>query len=239
MKEGEAANLSELERTLGYAFANRALLEQAVTHPSILQDSPAGTQSNQRLEFLGDAVLQLVLSSALYGLYPADREGSLSKRRSTLTKGAFLAELAREIGLDRHLRLGASEETTAGREKASTLEDAFEALAGAVFLDGGFEAARRVLVHLYGSLPARLTFAEDQDNPKGRLQERIQPLHGNRALRYEVVQVEGADHARAYEVEVFLNDRSLGRGRGTSKKLAEEAAARVALAALPPPVAGQ
>lgn len=223
--------LSQLQVRIGHTFGDSQLLESALTHPSWLQDHPDARESNQRLEFLGDAVLQLVLTETLFELYPGDREGELSQRRSSLTKGAFLAQLAREIGLDACLRLGGSEETGGGRTRASALEDAFEALIGAIYLDSDLPTVRRVLLALYGPLADRLALAT-ADNPKGRLQELVQPRHGNDALRYEVTRVEGADHARAYEVTVFLLSRPIGTGRGTSKKLAEEAAAQAALETL-------
>ena len=223
--------LDRLQARLAYTFRVPALLERAVTHPSWLQDHPGDAESNQRLEFLGDAVLQLLLTEALFQLFPDDREGLLSQRRASLTKGAFLASLAREIGLDACLRLGGSEEFGGGRTRASALEDAFEALVGALYLDSDLPAVRRVVLGLYGPLPGRLAL-ETADNPKGRLQELVQPRHGNDALRYEVMRTEGADHAREFEVAVFLLSRLLGTGRGTSKKLAEEAAAHAALETL-------
>lgn len=224
--------LDQLEARIGHTFRDRSLLERAVTHASLLQDRPEVGESNQRLEFLGDAVLQLVLTETLFTLFPGDREGLLSKRRAALANGTFLASLARDIGLDQCLRLSVSEESTGGRTRASALEDAFEALVGAVYLDDGLPAARRVVFTLYGDLTARLASAEEIENPKGRLQEIVQPLHGNSALRYEVVNVLGEDHAREYEVVVLLLERPIGTGRGSSKKLAEEAAARVALGAI-------
>jgi ribonuclease III len=213
---------------LGHRFARASLLDEALTHPSFLQDEPAAA-TNQRLEFLGDAVIQLVLTDALFHRYPDEREGRLSRRRSALTSGPFLASLARDLGLPVHLRVGAGEESTGGRERPAALEDALEAIAGAIYCDAGLEAARGVILGWYGDLDARLAALERGDNPKGRLQELIQPRHGNDALRYEVVVTEGEDHARSFEVVVRLHDQVLGRGRGTSKKLAEEAAAREAL----------
>ncbi len=226
--------LEQLQARLTYTFRSPALLERAVTHSSFLPENPDVAESNQRLEFLGDAVLQLVLTEALFQLFPGDREGVLSKRRAALAKGVFLVELARELGLDRCLLLGHSEESTGGRQRASSLEDAFEALIGAVYLDSDFSTTRRIVLGLYGDIPARLHGVEHEENPKGRLQELIQPLHGNQAVRYELVATEGADHARAYEIAVFVNDRELGRGRGPSKKTAEESAARAALETLKP-----
>ena len=224
--------LEQLQQRLGYAFRDPRLLECALTHTSYLQDHPVAGPGNQRLEFLGDSVLQLILSEALFQLYPDEREGALSKRRATLTKGQFLSLLARDLGLDAGLRLGQSEEQTGGRQRASILEDAFEALIGAIYLDSDFATARRVVLDRYGPLNERLALLLGEDNPKGRLQELIQAGHGNRALRYEVTRTEGAPHERDYEVNVYLHDRLLGAGRGSSKKLAEESAARAALAAL-------
>ncbi|MGA3008119.1 MAG: ribonuclease III [Opitutaceae bacterium] len=224
--------LGALQARLTYEFRDTALLEQAVTHSSFLQDHPAAAESYQRLEFLGDAVLQLILTEALFRLFPGDREGSLSKRRAALSKGSFLSQLARDINLAACLRLSTSEETTGGRARASTLEDAFEALIGALYLDSDWPTTRRLVLSLYGSLPDHLASVADDDNPKGQLQELVQPRHGNQALRYEVSDIAGRDHAREYEVTVFLRDRALGTGRGPSKKSAEEAAALAALETL-------
>lgn len=232
MSESSPSPFALLQARIAYTFRDPTWLERAVTHPSLLQDRPEVTESNQRMEFLGDAVLQLVLTEALFNLFPAEREGMLSKRRATLANGPFLTRLAREIGLDVCLQLGASEESTGGRGRASNLEDAFEALAGALYLDSDFATARRVLLAIYGDLPARLEGTDMSENPKGRLQELIQATQGNNALRYDVSGITGEDHAREYEVQVYLHDRALGSGRGPSKKLAEEAAARVALAHL-------
>lgn len=224
--------LARLQTRLGYQFKDAALLERAVTHPSYLPEHPAVSESNQRLEFLGDAVLQLVLTEELFQLFPGEREGALSKRRASLAKGAFLVELARELGLENCLLLGSSDEATGGRTRASSLEDAFESFVGALYLDSDLTTVRRIVLGLYGSLSERLALVQDADNPKGRLQEIVQPTYGNNALRYEVTATEGEDHAKAYLVAVFLNDRQLGAGRGSSKKLAEEAAARTALITL-------
>lgn len=224
--------LAQLQARIGYTFRDPALLVQAVTHTSFLQHNPT-VESNQRLEFLGDAVLQLLLTEALFQLYPTEREGVLSKRRAALANGTFLTRLAREISLDSCLRLGTGEESTGGRTRASASEDAYESLIGAVYLDSDLATTRRMVMALYGSLAERLALVEAVENPKGRLQEIIQPVHGNNALKYEVVRIEGQDHAREYEVAVSLADQVLGTGRGSSKKNAEEAAARAALATMP------
>lgn len=225
-------SLQELEKRLGYRFSNHALLLEALTHGSYLQDDPAGGPHNQRLEFLGDSVLQFVLTDALYREFPTQREGVLSRRRAILSKGGFLTQMARDLGLDAGLRLNKSEEDAGGRNRASILEDAFEAVVGAIYLDSDLPTIRQLLLTWYGPLSDRLAVSEDAENPKGGLQELVQPEHGNNALRYEVSATTGPRHARIYEVEVFLKDRRIGSGSGSSKKVAEEAAARVALATL-------
>ena len=208
------------------------MLLEALTHPSYLQDHPKSGPHNQRLEYLGDSVLQFILTEALYRQFATEREGVLSRRRAVLSKGGFLTQMARDLGLDSALRVSKSEEDTGGRGRASILEDAFEALVGAVFLDSDFATARDRVLAWYGPLTDRLASSEDAENPKGRLQELVQPDHGNEALRYDVTATSGPRHAREYTVAVFLNDKQLGTGSGPSKKVAEEVAARVALATL-------
>jgi ribonuclease-3 len=229
-----AVLLDALQARIGHRFRDPSLLERALTHASWLQDDPLSPGNNQRLEFLGDSVLQLVLTESLFSLYPDDREGELTKRRAVLTRGRFLASLAREIGLDLCLRLGANEEASGGRGRDAALEDAFEALVGAAHLDGGITASRALVAKVYGDLGGRLAALVGAANPKGRLQELVQAVHGNGALRYELLSADGADHRRTYEVAVYLVDRRLGAGRGGSKKAAEEEAARAALLALEP-----
>lgn len=221
-----------LQQRLGYRFRSAALLTEALTHPSYLQDHPGAAPHNQRLEFLGDTVLQFILTEALYREFNTEREGVLSRRRAVLSKGGFLTQMARELGIDAALRLSQSEEDTGGRSRASILEDAFEAMVGALYLDSDLPATRERVLAWYGPLALRLATSEEAENPKGRLQELIQPTHGNTALRYEVLTTTGPRHANEFEVAVYLHDRQLGTGRGSSKKAAEELAARAALATL-------
>jgi ribonuclease-3 len=220
---------ASLQAALGHTFANPALLYEALTHPSYLNEHPEVAAHNQRLEFLGDAVLQLILTAELHARYPYEQEGPLSRRRSVLANGRQVAALALDLGLDTALRLGGSENTPEGRARPSNLEDALEAVIGALYLDAGLEITRARVLALYGDLEKRFATGLSADNPKGQLQERIQPLHGTAALRYETVQSGGADHAKEYTAQVFLADRLLGQGRGSSKKSAEESAARAAL----------
>jgi ribonuclease III len=228
----QPAKFSALQKRLGYTFKRAALLRESLTHASYLQDAPKAGAHNQRLEFLGDSVLHFVLSDALFREFSGEREGVLSRRRAGLTRGDFLSKLAHDLGVDAALRLGQSEEDAGGRKRASILEDALEAIVGAIYLDSDFGTVQRVVLHWYGSLAARLALTEESENPKGRLQELVQPEHGNTALSYEVTDSTGPKHAREYEVAVSLNGRELGRGRGSSKKTAEEKAAHVALVTL-------
>lgn len=223
---------SALQKKIGYQFQDPALLAEALTHSSCLQEDPAAAPHNQRLEFLGDSVLQFIITAALYRDYPVEREGVLSRRRAVLSKGEFLTQMARDLGLDASLRLSKSEETAGGRNRASILEDAFEALVGAIYLDSDIATTQARVLGWYGPLGERLALSEDAENPKGRLQELVQPEHGNTALIYKVSATNGPRHARIYEVEVLFKDRKIGAGSGPSKKAAEEAAARVALATL-------
>lgn len=224
--------LAALQKRLGYAFRNPALLGEALRHASYLQDRPESGAHNQRLEFLGDSVLHFILTDALFRQFTEEREGVLSRRRAGLTKGEFLSQLARDLGVDAAVQLGQSEEDAGGRGRASILEDALEAIIGAIYLDSDFATTQGVVSKWYGSIPERLALTEGKENPKGQLQEMVQPEHGNGALRYEVVAATGPKHAREYEVSVSLNDKFLGSGKGSSKKTAEEEAARVALVAL-------
>lgn len=221
-----------LQQHIGYSFRKSELLTEALTHGSFLQENPNDGAHNQRLEFLGDAVLHFILTDSLYRESTTEREGILSRRRAILSKGEFLAKLARDLGLDACLRLNKSEDEAGGRNRASILEDALEALVGAIYLDSDLPTTRAVVLAWYGPLADRVLPAEDAENPKGRLQEIVQPVHGNVALRYEVVATTGPRHAREYEVAVFLNEEKLGTGRGSSKKTAEEESARAALTVL-------
>ncbi len=229
-----SATITALQARLGHNFHRPTLLEVALTHPSVVNEDPAVADSNQRLEFLGDAVLQLILTEELFRLFPGDREGALSSKRFSLVKGAYLSAMARELDLATCIRVGPSEAANGGAERDSTLEDAFEAVIAAVYLDAGYETTKAVVLRLYGDIPQRLAQVQPANNPKGRLQELVQPDHGNSALRYEVAATTGQAHAREFEVVLYFKNRPLATGRGTSKQRAEEAAARDALDAWPP-----
>jgi len=225
--------LTELEDRLGYQFHEQALLEQALTHPS-WRPAEGSVSHNQRLEFLGDAVLGLVLAEALYEELPQEREGTLTRFRSMLVKGHQLHLLAESLSLGTYLRLGEAEESMGGRERPSILEDAFEALIGAVYEDGGIEAAKAVAGRIYGPLEPLLDRLMEEHNPKGRLQELYQPTLGNDSIEYRLTGQSGPDHAKQFVVEVWIDGTRRGSGKGYSKKRAEEAAALEALEAPAP-----
>jgi ribonuclease-3 len=221
-----------LQERLGYRFRDPRLLLCALTHSSYPAENPDAGEHNQRLEFLGDSVIQLALTETLFALFPHEREGGLSQRRATLTRGQFLSNLARDLGLPEHLRVGRSEEQTGGRQRDSSLEDALEALIGAVYLDSDFDTTRRVFLKIVGPIEERLALAGPSENPKGRLQELVQAELGNGALRYVATHIAGEDHAREYEAAVWLSERLLATGRGSSKRAAEVVAAQHALEVL-------
>ena len=172
--------LAQLQARLGHTFRSPALLLQALTHPGYTNEHPADGDHYQRLEFLGDAIIQFVVTEALFHLRPAEREGELSRLRVALTNGIFLSGLARELEIPAHLRLCAAEQKTGGSPTAPG--DAYEAMVGAIFLDAGLPAAQAFIRRSYGDWEARLASLKIKEaNPKGRLQERIQPLHGTGA----------------------------------------------------------
>lgn len=214
---------------LGYRFSAPELLQQALTHRSFHNECPGGGEPhNERLEFLGDAVLELCVSSRLMERLPDAREGELTKLRAMVVSEASLAGCAAECGIGDHLRLGRGEDQSGGRQKSSILSDAFEAVLGAVYLDGGFGAANATVERLLGPLlEAAVEGGLDGDH-KTRLQELAQRVH-HQMPRYAVVEEQGPDHAKVFTVSVCLGEREVARGEGPSKKVAEQAAARRAL----------
>jgi ribonuclease III len=222
------SELAELQTRLGYKFRDENLLCLAFTHPSVAHESGVATAHNQRLEFLGDAVLQLVLTQKLYEQFPAFDEGPLTKARAKLVNRRTLAEHARALGIGAHLILSRGEETSGGRERASALADAFEALLGAIFLDGGFDAAREFILREFDADFSTLNESAGIENPKGELQELLQS-RSPRAPEYQTISATGPDHDRVFECTVQHEGVELARGRGKSKKAAESDAALAAL----------
>lgn len=220
------ASLGRLERQLGYSFKDQDLMVLALTHRSF-----AG-RNNERLEFLGDAILNFVAGEALFERFPQAREGQLSRLRARLVKGETLAILARGFDLGDYLRLGSGELKSGGFRRESILADALEALIGAIYLDAGMEAARdRVLAWLANEFDS-LTLIDTNKDPKTRLQEFLQS-RASELPRYEVVDIQGDPHCRTFVVEcqiALLNDKTLGQG--ASRRIAEQVAAAAALIAL-------
>ena len=221
-------DLAELQPRLGYRFRDEALLRLALTHPSVAHEANVPAQHNQRLEFLGDSVLGLVLSQQLYGKFPGADEGLLTKSRAKLVNAGALAAHGRALGLGAHLILSRGEENTGGRERPSTLADAFESLLGAIFLDGGFEAAQAFILREFAAGFAELTLPAGIENPKGELQEWLQ-AKSPVAPVYQVISAEGPDHDRNFVCAVLHDGAELARGAGKSKKAAESDAALTAL----------
>ena len=219
-------SLSRLERQLGYTFQDQALLTLALTHRSF-----AG-RNNERLEFLGDAILNFVAGEALYQRFPQAREGQLSRLRARLVKGETLAILARGFELGEYLRLGSGELKSGGFRRESILADALEALIGAIYLDAGMDMAReRVVAWLTQELDS-LTLVDTNKDPKTRLQEFLQS-RGSELPCYEVVDIQGEPHCRTFFVQCavdLLKEKT--QGHGASRRIAEQIAAAAALVAL-------
>jgi ribonuclease III len=225
------AEFEALQQRIEYQFQDVNLLRLALTHPSVAHEQGRLIQHNQRLEFLGDAVLGLVLTRELYDKFPAVSEGPLTKARAQMINRRTLADQARHIQLQNELILSRGEEANAGRSRASALADAFEALIGAIFLDGGFDAARQFILHSFRQTIGELTSIPTLENPKGELQEILQARSPD-APQYTVARESGPDHDRDFECIVTHDGVELGRGRGKSKKAAESEAAMAALQTL-------
>jgi len=229
-----ASELNSLEEKLGYTFRDPALLRLALTHPSIAHEQEMAVQHNQRLEFLGDAVLGLILTRELYDRFPDFGEGPLTKARAQLVNQHTLAEQSRQLGIGEFLIMSRGELTHGGTERPSSLADAYEAVTGAVFLDGGWNAARDFVLRCFRDSFGEFMALPNLSNPKGELQEMLQSK-SNQAPHYEIIAASGPDHDRDFECAVFHEGRELGRGKGKSKRTAESAAALAALLDLKKP----
>lgn len=230
--------VKELQHRLFYRFHNLSLLTQALTHKSSLNEMRGGgMRDNETLEFLGDAVLNLVVSEVLLSLNPEADEGFLSRARASLVSEPVLSKIAGQMSLGGYLDLGRGEEMTGGRSKSSLLADALEAVIGAIFLDGGFTAAKRSVEKLFETeLSSRLVGARDKDF-KTRLQEYSQKAY-NQLPTYNLRKSSGPDHRKHFEVEVRVAGKIQGRGTGSTKKEAEQEAAREALRILEAGISG-
>jgi ribonuclease-3 len=211
---------------IDYRFADPLLLEQALTHRSL------GAQNNERLEFLGDSVISLVVSERLFELRPESREGDLTRMRARLVRGVSLADIASGIGLGKRLNLGDEAVKSGVHRRSSILADAFEALLGAIFVDGGYQACRKVIIDLFDPLIENLPDIEELKDSKTRLQEWLQ-ARGRPLPQYALQREEGADHAKKFHVTCLLpDDGTILEESGNSRRKAEQAAAGKVLAFL-------
>jgi ribonuclease-3 len=216
--------MSPLEERIRYKFRNSLLLAEALTHPSLGYETQRHHFDNQRLEFLGDAVLQLVFTEHLFNLFPNFSEGQLTKMRSRLVSREGLKVHAVSIGLGHFLMMGKGEESSGGRVRASALADAFEALVGAMYLDGGYEAVRRFMLEEAQPDIENLRLEPMDVNPKGKLQEILQSI-APQSPKYSIAAQAGPEHSKEFTAVVTWQGKELGRGQGASKKEAHIAAA--------------
>ena len=222
----EQYTLTALEERIGYKFGNPSLLKQALTHSSFTNEQKLNKAKNyERLEFLGDAVLELVSSDFLYREHPDVPEGELTKMRASMVCEPALAYCARQIGLEKYILLGKGEEITGGRSRDSIISDVMEAIIGAVYLDGGFEKA--------GDLIHRVILSDIEDkqlfyDSKTVLQEMVQTMN-NASLTYKLIAERGPEHDKEFEVVVCINDKVCGTGVGHNKKAAQQQAAYQAI----------
>jgi len=220
--------METLETILGYKFRNSLLLAESLTHPSLAYEAKRPSFDNQRLEFLGDAVLQLVLTEHIYLMFPEFKEGDLTKFRARLVSKGALFKFAKNISLGNYVMLGKGEEASGGRTRPSTLADALEALLGAIYLDGGFEAAKKVILGITADDIIKISEQPDEKNPKGQLQEILQAIVPESPI-YNIESESGPDHSKEFLVSVHWCRVKLAEGVGANKKEAEAQAARNAL----------
>ena len=223
------SKLAAVEQRLSYSFKDMTLLAMALTHSSWANEH--GLQHNERLEYLGDAVLELTISHEIYLRYPEQREGAMTRLRSQLVSEEKLAEIAHDLDLGYYLLMGKGEEAQGGRERAALLADAVEALLGAVYLDGGHDAARSVVARLYGSIWPSCAMPPKGKDYKTKLQEATQALLGTLPV-YVQLDSRGPDHAKEFSVRLELSNGQQYHATGGSIKKAEQTAARMALEAL-------
>ena len=222
-------NIGQLEKKIGYSFSDAQLLRDALTHSSYVKEHDRGGQSNERLEFLGDAFFDAVIGEELYRCFPDKEEGFLSKTRATLVCEKSLADEARKLELGQYMLLGNGEDHNGGRDRESILADAMEAVIGAVYIDGGFEAVKELVLRLFAD--------QIEDVKHGKfiivdyktaLQEKLQNS-GAARIKYVLLRESGPDHDKTFEVQLEINGTPAARGTGKSKKQAEQRAAEAML----------
>ena len=221
--------LLALAQRLGVTFHDIGLLHTALIHTSYANEAQGRVAHNERLEFLGDAVLELASSTYLYTHFPTLPEGELTKTRASIVCSAALAKIAARLGLGEYLLLGHGEEMSGGRARTTNLEDAFEAVLGAIYLDQGWETARDYALRQLAPEFDQVRHGENLQDYKTLLQELVQKTPGS-TIAYELLEATGPDHAKHYRYAVVIDGKTCGEGEGSSKKEAEQQAARMALA---------
>ena len=223
-------SLIDIEKKIGYVFKNKELLKTAITHKSYAYERTGEDVSkyNERLEFLGDAILEHIVSIYLYNVEPKLKEGVMSKKRAEIVCEASLSRIIRERSLAKDIRLGKCEINTGGNKKDAILADMFEAILGAVYLDGGYDEANRVCLDMIKSTIDYVVSKEDTLDYKTRLQEILQ-RNGNVKIEYVLEKEQGKDHAKMFFSAVYFNDKKIGEGSGKTKKLSEQNAAKQAI----------
>lgn len=231
MKDERLAQLMRLSAEMGVSFNDFALLDEALTHPSYTNEAKDTIPHNERLEFLGDAVLELASSTYLYARFPDCSEGELTKMRASLVQSDTLARLARALDLGSCLRLGRGELHNGGADRQNNLENAFEAVIGAVYLDAGWETAKEYVARQLSREADHIKKAQVVHDYKTTLQEHIQQRR-NKGIVYELIDESGPDHDKRFTMRVLVDNQPIGEGAGRSKKEAEQQAAAAALAYL-------
>lgn len=225
----KSSTIDQLENKIGYSFIDKNIIATAITHSSYANEKKAKKlRYNERIEFLGDSVLSLVISEYLFTKYPNLPEGELTVTRAKIVCESSLSQCAKNIELGRYLLLGKGEELSGGRHKASVLSDAFEALIGAMYIDGGFETAKGFILKYMEQIIKSCVAGKVLYDFKTQLQELIQQ-NGDQHISYHVINESGPDHNKTFETEVRINNDILGKGSGHSKKESEQNAARNAL----------
>ncbi|NMB95164.1 MAG: ribonuclease III [Clostridiaceae bacterium] len=229
LKENSVKKFIELEKKINYVFKDKDILILALTHSSYANENKHNKcASNERLEFLGDAVLNVIISEKIYTQYSNLSEGEMTKSRSTIVCEASLVNCANAIGISQYLLLGKGEELAGGRHRHSILADAFEAIIGAIYIDGGIESARNFIESTMNSLIEDAIKGYSYQDYKTQLQEVVQSK-GNDKITYELLEEKGPDHDKTFITQVKINDQVMGIGKGKTKKEAEQHAAFLAL----------
>lgn len=224
--------LSRFEKIIGYSFNEKGLLSLALTHSSFTLESQHPEGNNQRLEFLGDSVLGIILADHLFHTFPNEKEGVLARYRSALGKGVFLTRLAKKLHFQDYIRVSNSELKNKGQARPSTLEDAIEAVIGAIYIDSNLKTCKEIVISWYGDFESDLKDVIQGHNPKGQFQEWLTQAAPGAKIAYQLVSDKGPGHKKSFTVELLVDDKRVASATSTSKKKAEELAAQEALTTL-------